>query len=892
MPLSISPVELESDVVLRDGTTVRLRPSGPGDALMALRFLQGLSAESLYNRVLAVPHLDASRAEAFVAADQQTRVILIAERDGAFVGIAGYYVDPRRPARAEVGFAIADAMQGHGLGMRMLERLADIARARGLREFEAHVRGGNGRMMEVFRQSGFAERGELAQGTWQVTLSLEQTARLAAASAVRARSAAAASLRRFFEPRVVAVVGANREPGRIGSEIFRNLRESGFTGTLIPVNPAGASVAGVKACSRVTAIDGPVDLAVIVVPAAQVLAVVDDCIAKRVQALVVISAGFAECADGGRVLEAALVSKIRGAGLRMIGPNCMGIINTDPAFSLNATFAPGRPVRGRLAFLTQSGALGIAILDYVKRLNLGISTFASVGNKADVSGNDLIQYWEEDPSTDVILLYLESFGNPRKFAEIARRVSRQKPIVAVKAGRSDAGARAAASHTGAQASSDRLADAMLRDAGVIRTRTLEELFDVATLLSNQPVPTGRAVAIVTNAGGPAILATDACETHGLRVPALCSATQHRLRAFLPAAASVSNPVDMIASATPEQFERAIKEVAADPGIDSVIAIFIPPLVTAPEDVARAIRAAAAGTDKTVIASFMGGLGVLPMLAPVPSYPFPESAAAALAAVTRYGEWRRTPEAPGAPMDDSVRAAVRRHVDRALDAGQEWLAAGECDGLLAAVGIPTVPVRTVRTADDAVAAAAELGYPVVLKAAGDTIVHKSDAGGVKLSLASEREVRAAFADLCTAFGDRLKGVMVEPMIAGGIEMVAGGVNDPAFGPILMTGSGGVLVELMGDTAFALCPVSDIGAKALLDRLRGAIRLRGFRGSPPADEAAFVRILVRVSQLLDACPEIYEMDLNPVMVLPTGAVAVDARIRIGVAATPPPGRKIRY
>jgi acetyl coenzyme A synthetase (ADP forming)-like protein len=892
MALPSVSLDLASDVILRDGTTIRLRPSHADDAVEALRFLEGLSAESLYNRFLMTPRLDLARARACVDVDQLQQVVLVAERAGALVGIAGYHRRPERPEWAEVEFAVANDLQGHGLGTRLLERLGEIARARGLRVFEAFVHGENRRMMDVFVRSGFSEAREIEHGIWHVTLSLEPTARLVAASADRARLAATASLRPFFEPRVVAVVGANREPGRIGSEIFRNLLESGFTGTLIPVNPAAATVAGLPASPRVSAIPGPVDLAVIVVPAAQVAGVVDDCIGKGVKALVVISAGFSECGDGGKALEAELVAKIRAAGVRMIGPNCMGIINTDPAVSLNATFAPARPMSGRLAFLTQSGALGIAILDYVKRLNLGISTFASVGNKADVSGNDLIQYWEEDPQTDVILLYLESFGNPKKFAEIARRISRRKPIVAVKGGRSESGARAASSHTGARATSDRLADAMLRDSGVIRTRTLEELFDVATLLSHQPVPAGRRVAIVTNAGGPAILAADACEANGLLVRPLSAETQGRLRTFLPAAASVTNPVDMIASATPDQFERTLREVAADPEVDSVIAIFIPPVVTKAEEVARAIHAAAEGGTKTIIASFMGSQGVLPMLAPVPSFPFPESAAVALAAVTRYGEWRRRPVEEGVSMSEALRAGVRGHVDRAMDTGGGWLPPEQCDTLLLAAGIPTLPVRLARTADEAVLAANALGFPVVLKASGDTILHKSDSGGVKLSLDCEEDVRHAFVELSVSFGERLASVIVQPLATGGAEMMVGGLNDASFGPVVMAGSGGVLVELMADTAFAMCPVSDAGANALLEQVRGVARLRGFRGSPVLDEKAFRGLIVRVSQLLAACPEIHEMDLNPVMVMASGVVALDARIRLGATAPPPAGRRIRY
>jgi acetyl coenzyme A synthetase (ADP forming)-like protein len=890
--LTLSATDLESDIALRDGTTVRLRPSRSDDAAGALLFLEKLSPTSLYNRFLTTPRVDLAHARAIVEADGSAQMVLVAERGDELLGIAGYYRDPAKPQLAEVAFAVAERMHGRGLGTRMLERLAEIGHARGVTEFEAYVRCENQKMMDVFVKSGFVETHAIDHGTWHVTLSLEPTDRRAAASADRSRLAATASLQGFFEPRVIAVVGANREAGHIGSEIFRNLRESGFTGTLVPVNPAGGSVAGVPAYPRVTEIPGPVDLAVIVVPAARVLGVVDDCVAKNVKALVVISAGFAECGAEGKVREAALVERIRAAGLRMIGPNCMGIINTDPAIGLNATFAPARPAAGRLAFLTQSGALGIAILDYVKRLNLGISTFASVGNKADVSGNDLIQYWDQDPNTDVILLYLESFGNPRKFADIARRVSRRKPIVAVKAGRSSAGARAASSHTGASATSDRLTDAMLRDAGVIRTNTLEGLFDVATLLSHQPVPKGPRVAIVTNAGGPGILAADACEANGLVIAPLSADTQARLRTFLPAAASVTNPVDMIASASATQFERAIAEVGGDPDIDSVLAIFIPPLVTDPRDVAKAINRAASGLGKPVIASFMGGQGVLPDLAPVPSFPFPESAAVALAAVARYGEWLRNATPPGTALDETLRVKVRTHVERALERGGGWLAPDECDALLRAVDIPTLPLQSVRTADEAVSAARALGFPVALKASGTRILHKSEAGAVKLSLRSEAEVREAYTAMVDRLGQEATSVIVQPMAAAGAEMVVGGVNDPAFGPIVMAGSGGILVELMADTVFAMSPVSDQAAADLLERMRGIVRLRGFRGGAPLDEPALRSLIVRVSQLLDACPEIQELDLNPVVVMTAGAVAIDARVRIGSPTAAPAHRRIRY
>jgi acetyl coenzyme A synthetase (ADP forming)-like protein len=887
----VSPHELSTDVVLRDGGTLQLRPIRPDDDERLLDLFHRMSQQSLYYRFLSIPRIDLAKATQLTHVDYEAQVTLVAECAGALAAIASYHRSEQCPDRAEVAFAIADAFQGRGIGTRLLERLAAIGYERGVRAFDAYVLGENYRMMDVFLESGFEVSQELDRGVFHVALLLEPTEAFAARSAERSRKAASASMRPFFEPRTVAIVGANREPGRIGSEILRNLRTTGFTGTLAPVHPAGGTIDGLQAYRTVAEIPFDVDLAVIVVPAARVSGVVDDCIAKGVKALVVISAGFGETGPAGRDVEAQIVEKIRNAGIRMIGPNCMGIINTDPAFHLNATFSPVYPPQGRVAFSTQSGALGLAILDYVRTLNLGISSFASIGNKADVSGNDLIQYWAEDPRTDVILLYLESFGNPQKFGQIARRVGRRKPIVAVKAGRSTAGARAATSHTGARATSDALVDTLLRQAGVIRTHTLEELFDVANVLANQPVPSGRRVAIVTNAGGPAILAADACEAQGLELPELSPATVTGLRAFLPAAASVGNPVDMIASATAEHYRQAIELVLADPNVDSLIVIFIPPLMTAAEEVATAIATASAGTRKPVLATFMSAAGSVP-LAPVPSFRFPESAAVALARVTAYGQWLERPAGEVPCLAGFDRETVRSAVVREVARGASWLSPSASTELLKASGIAVAESRFVHSADEAAAAAASIGFPVVLKAVGDSIVHKTEVGGVKLGIETARTARAAYADLAARLGARLEGVLVQRMVSAGVEMVVGAINDPAFGPLVMAGTGGIFVELVGDTVFRLCPLADVDADEMIEEMKGRVLLRGYRGSAPADEGAFREVLLRVSQLAAACPEIQEMDLNPVLVLGSGAVAVDARIRVAKRASRGGGRRISY
>jgi acetate---CoA ligase (ADP-forming) len=877
------PVEYESDVVLRDGSTLRLRPVRPDDAPALLGFFERLSPESLYFRFMAVPRVDIHRAQALASVDYDREFALVGESHRGIVAVAGFYRAATHPERAEVAFAIADDLQGKGIGTRLLERLADIARPKGVRSFNAYVLGENRRMMEVFLDSGYAVERHVEGGVYHVVLSLDPTAAYVERAAERSQSAASASMKVFFEPRAVAVVGASRTRGKIGSEVLHNLQSEGFTGKIYPVNPYASEIAGLRSYPSVTSIPGPVDLAVITVPAAEVLDAVDDCLAKGVRGLVVISAGFGEAGPGGREREAKLVEKIRASGVRLIGPNCMGLLNTDPAVSLNATFAQVSPPPGTVAMSTQSGALGVAILDYARRLNIGISSFVSIGNKPDVSGNDLLQYWAEDPRTRVILLYLESFGNPKKFSQIARRVSRQKPIVAVKSGRSKAGMRAASSHTGALASSDTVVDALCRQAGIIRTTTLEQMFDVAALLANQPLPRGPRVAILTNAGGPGIVAADACEANGLELPVLSEHTKASLRLFLPEAASVANPVDMLASAPSEHFRRALDLLLADDNVDSVMTIFIPPVVTEAEAVARAIAGVAQRTPgKPVVATFMQIAGTPTVLTPVPCYPFPESAAMALSRAVSFAAWQRREEGCVPQFSGIDRAAVRQVIDRALARGGGWLAPAETGALLAGVGLEAAASRLCTSVDEAALAAREIGFPVALKAIGTTILHKSDVGAVRLSLRSPSAVRATYEEFAAMFGEDLSGVLVQQMVEEGVEMFIGALNDPSFGPAIACGSGGVLVDLLHDSVFRLHPLTDVDAAEMLQEVRGARRLRGFRGAAPADEPAMRDALLRVSALIEIGPEIQELDINPVKVLASGIRIVDARIRVETKA----------
>jgi acetyl coenzyme A synthetase (ADP forming)-like protein len=693
----------------------------------------------------------------------------------------------------------------------------------------------------------------------------------------------------LLAPRSIAVVGASRTRGTIGAALFDNLLLHGFQGPVYPVNPGAAVVHSVKAYPSVSAIPDPVDLAVLVVPAAQVLAVADDCIAKGVKALLVISAGFAETGEAGKALQDRLVEKVRGAGMRMVGPNCLGLLNADPAVAMDATFAPTWPPHGGVAFSSQSGAVGLAILDYARELGIGVHQFVSIGNKADVSGNDLIQHWGDDPAVKVVLLYLESFGNPRNFMRIASEVSRKKPIVAVKSGRTAAGARAASSHTGSLAGMEVAVDALIGQVGVIRTDTIEELFDAAMLLANQPVPKGDRVAILTNAGGPGIMATDACESRGLTVAELSPDTVAELRAFLPAEASLRNPVDMIASATPASYERALRCILDDPGVDAVIVLFVPPVGTEAAEVAAAIQRGGAGAPKPVLTCFMGMHGVPAALSSLrqgrfPSYAFPEAAGIALARAVRYGQWlARGPGVRPALDSIDVAAAQRALADSGVTDG--WLPPHTVRALLAAYGLETPSTAMATTADEAADFAAQVGFPVAVKLASKTLTHKTDVGGVALGVKDAPGVRAAFAAMRGALeakglGDAMQGVVVQPMVPPGVELFVGVTRTPDFGPLVGFGIGGVQVELWKDVVFRVHPLTDLDAADMLAQIRAVKLLDGFRGGPVADRAAVMDALLRVDRMVGDLPTVAELDLNPLVARAPGCgvVAVDARIRV--------------
>ena len=698
----------------------------------------------------------------------------------------------------------------------------------------------------------------------------------------------------ILRPRAVAVVGASREPATIGNQLVMNLVDYGFTGIVYPVNPRASSVHAIRAYPSVSAIGAPVDMAVISVPKQFVLSVVEDCASAGVRGIVVISAGFREVGPEGAERERLLVEIVRRAGMRMVGPNCMGVLNADPDVSMNATFAPLMPPFGGVAFVSQSGAMGFSVLDYAREYGIGISQFVSVGNKPDVSGNDLLLQWEHDPAVSVILMYTENYGNPRRFREIASRITKVKPIIALKSGRSVVGARAASSHTGALAASDAAVDALLGQAGVLRAGSVEELFDMAMAFGRQPLPRSRRTAVLTNAGGPGILAADALEANGMQLPELQPATIAKLAPLFPPEASIRNPLDMIASATPEGYRAALGAILADPGIDSVVSIFIPPLRVEQEPVAQAMAAAAAEQPDTPMLAVLMGRNGLPAgkaelhEAGIPAYLFPEAASRALAAMCRHREWLERP-AEEATVLTVDRARAAEIVARARSERRAKLSEPEALALLDAYGIPTAHGELATTPDEAAAAARHAGLPVVMKVVSPNISHKTDVGGVRLGLDTIDDVRAAFTqmtdEVCRrAPGAQVDGMLVQRMIRGGRETIAGVTRDRLFGPLVMFGLGGILVEALRDVVFRLAPLSATDAREMVAGIRGVAILEGVRGEPPADRDALVDAVRRVAQLAVDFPEIEEMDVNPLLAFENGAIAVDARFRVALPAHP--------
>ena len=885
------PVSWELDALLIDGGPVHVRPLRPSDAEQLNAFHKELSSSTIYYRYFGEhPVLSENELVHLTTLDYKDRMAFGAFEGDEFIGVGRY--DSEGPSLpAEVAFIVADAYQHRGVGTLLLENLVGYARELGINQFSADVLPDNPAMLRVFHESGLAVKETTQKDVIEVLLDLAPTALYLDRRDERERASEAASMAFFLRPSSVAVVGAGRTPGGVGHAIVRGLLAGDFTGTVYPVNPRARSVCGVLAYPTLSAIPERIDLAIVAVKAELVMGVAEDAAAAGVRALVIVSSGFAELGEQGQVLQAKLLRLVRRHGIRVVGPNCLGLCNTAPDVSCNATFAPNPPVAGPIALASQSGAVGIVLLEQARDAGLGISSFVSVGNKIDVSSNDLLCYWERDDATRVIALYLESFGNPRKFARIARRVGKTKPIVVLTGGRSAAGARGARSHTAAAATPAVTISALLSSSGVIEVLHLEEMLDVVGALAHCPLPTGRRVALIGNSGGPLILAADACAAAGLVVPELNRATQTALEAIVPPASACANPVDITADGGPGVLECVLDVTLANDEVDAVIAVVTSLISLSSADARRVLEAVANRTSKPVIACFLGGppeqLQNKMHETRLASVAAPERAAGVVSMMASYAAWRAAPEQASPSFEDLQVERARSLVEGALSVAPEgaWLDGGTASEVLSAFGIPVVASLTVNSQKEAIACAERIGYPVVLKAGAGELVHKSDVGGVILDIKSTDELIAAFEKMSEALGDNMLPALIQTMATSGVETIVGLSSDPRFGPILLFGLGGVTTDLLKDRTFAVPPLSVDGAEQLISSIRSAPLLYGYRGSTPVDTVALRDVVLRVARLATELPEIHELDLNPVIASPKGALVVDCKIRVAKVPTGP-------
>jgi acyl-CoA synthetase (NDP forming)/GNAT superfamily N-acetyltransferase len=866
--------------LLADGTTIEIRPACDVDFEAVRDMHAAMSPDNTYLRFFSMSRMAGEHeARRICREPADDHGALLAWQDGELVGVASY--EARTPAgEAEIAFAVADHVHHRGVATLLLEHLVSAARRRGVRTFTACVLAENAAMLQVFADAGLHTRRKMEDGVAELSFDLPADVAdpgwesYLDAVAAREGLADVASLRHVFAAESVAVVGAGRKPTSVGRAVLRNVVTGGYAGRVYAVNPHADELEGVRCLPSPATLPEPVDLAVICVPAPAVLEAAEECGKRGIRSLVVITSGF------DAVGRAALLACCRHHGMRLVGPNCFGV--AVPGLGLDATFAASHPAAGTAGLAVQSGGVGIALLEQLTRLGIGVSSFASLGDKSDVSGNDLLMWWEQDRSTALAVLYLESFGNPRKFSRTARRLGARLPVLIVDAGRSAAGQRAAASHTAAAASPVVTREALFGQAGIIAARDFGELIEAATLLASQPLPAGGRVAIVSNVGGAGVLAADACADVGLRVAVLDERVQDELRRLLPAGAAVVGPVDTTAAVAPDVFRRCLEQVAADESVDAILALPVPVAVSDP-----APAACSAAISKPLVLSVLDQAEAVRLLpagpgAPgsVPAYAYPVNAARALAHAARYGGWRaRVPgrvPAFGDLRADQARTVTAEFLERSPDGG--WLAPDETAELLGCYGIPLVRTWPVTSEEAAVRTAAEVGFPIVLKADVPGLVHKTDAGAVQLDLHGPDEVRAGYRALAGRFGARMSAALVQPMITGGTEVIMGVVQEPVFGPLVVFGLGGVATDVLADRSARLTPLTDTDAATLIRSIHAAPLLLGHRGSPAADLGALQDILLRVSRLADDLPQVAELDLNPVIARPDGAHVVDTRVRV--------------
>ena len=873
----------EADVLLKDGRVAQLRPIVPDDSERLVEFYSRVSDESKYLRFFApYPRLSEKDIERFTHVDLDRRVAFVVTLHDLIIGIGRYDAVSDEPgggagagaaesSTAEVAFLVEDAHQGRGVGQLLLEHLAQAARERGIRRFVAEILPANRRMLQIFREMGYEVEGTVEEGVQRLAFRIQSTDSAVGVMRAREQRAEAASIERIFSARSIAVVGASRRQDSIGQAMVRNLVLGDYQGSVYAVNSQAEAVSGLPAYKTVQDVPDDVDLAIVAVPSESVTDVVLDCAAKGVHGLIVISAGFAEEGSEGRKRQRALVNLSRSYGLRLIGPNCLGVINTASDLQLNASLAPTMPPPGRVGFFCQSGALGTAILESVSRRGLGLSTFVSAGNRADVSGNDLLQYWQEDAATEVVLLYLESIGNPRKFSRIARRVSRTKPIVAVKSGRSTQGV--PVGHAVKRSSAPQAAvDAMFRQAGVIQVDNLDEMFDVAQLLAHQPLPSGNRVAVVGNSDAMALLVTDAATEAGLQV---------------------AEPVSLGANANADDFELALESALASPDVDALMTVYVPPINTSGDEVAGVLAAVGEQSDKPIVSTFLGSEGVPELLrvtdvqggaagrGSVPSYAAPESAVRALARVVNYAEWASRDHGEFQISLDHRTGDARALVRDVLAEAPRGaiLSTEQVHDLLACYGIDLWQWINVHTREEAIAAGEKIGWDVVLKAGSEHLRARPDLIHIWRDVQSADQMGEAWDDLTSWNGMRSDTrFFVQAVAPDGIPVSFAVTEDPLFGPLVSFGLAGAPSDLLGDRSYGIPPLTDSDAGAMISGLRSAPLLYGYRGSDPVDVDAVQDLILRLASMKDDLPEIAELDLEPVLVGPNGLTALSARAKV--------------
>ncbi|HET6861365.1 MAG TPA: GNAT family N-acetyltransferase [Streptomyces sp.] len=870
--------------LLMDGTTVCIRPPTPADHEQIQGLHEEMSPENLRLRFFTLSRRSAEMvADRACAAPRTGYRALLAEAHGQVIGLAEYERGDD-PATAEMAITVAEGLHHRGIGTLLVEHLVSAARAEGITTFTADALSENHEVLRLFADLGLRVARRFEGPEVRCTVALEEDDTYLSAVEARGRAADIASLQPLLRPQSIAVIGAGRRPGSVGRAIVHRLRAGGFTRPVFAVNPGATSIHSVPCYPSVGALPAVPDLAVVAVPAAAVPPIAEECGKAGVRALLVVSAGL------DTTQAQALIATCRTHGMRLVGPNCLGISNTDPDLSLDATFAAGHPSPGTAGIAVQSGGVGIALLNGMSRLGIGISSFASLGDKLDVSGNDLLQWWESDGRTDLALLHLESFGNPRAFSRTARRVTRRIPVLTVDAGRTDEGRRAAASHTAAAATRTMTRQALFTQAGITATRSVGELLEAAALLHSQPLPTGTRLAIVTNAGGAGVLSADACAEAGLALPPLPLAVIDDLLTVLPEGAAAGNPVDATAAVSEQQLRQCLDRIMRHPGIDAVLLALVPTAVAEAtgDHLIRALTEASRPWTRPVAAVRLEQdvpVRLLPTThgATVPSYAEPQAAARAMAHAARRAAWLSRPAGTVPTLDavDPPRAQTIAEAYLAAHPSGGWLDPRACADLLACYGIPQLPWGWAETENEAVAAAERLRGAdgrTVLKAHWPGLLHKSEQHAVHLDLQGEAQVRAAFRDLETRFAGLLTGAVVQPLAARGTELFAGVVQDQVFGPLVLFGLGGTATEVLADHAARLAPLTDHDVHDLITAPRCAPLLFGVRGDGPVDLEGLEQLLLRLSRMAADLPQLAEADFNPVLATPSGVWVLDARVRL--------------